>query len=138
VILVDTGPLVGLFDPRDASHSRCRTALDGIDGPLYTTMPVLTEAFHLLTPASRGSSALREFIAGGGLGLWYFDSDAVQRAFDLMEKYADHPMDLADASLVVAAERLSTRRVLTLDRRDFDAYRVVRGHRRLSFRIERV
>jgi hypothetical protein len=46
-----------------------------------------------------------------------------------MDAYADHPMDLADASLVVAAEALSTRKVLTVGRRDFGTYRVRRGHR---------
>ena len=55
MILVDTGPLVGLFDPADAAHSRCVKVLKSIDEPLGTTTPVLTEAFHLLTPASIGS-----------------------------------------------------------------------------------
>jgi predicted nucleic acid-binding protein len=51
------------------------------------------------------------------------------RALELMETYADHPMDLADASLIAAAEALSTRRVFTIDRADFSAYRIRRGHR---------
>jgi predicted nucleic acid-binding protein len=46
-----------------------------------------------------------------------------------MEVYADHPMDLADASLVVSAELLGTRKVFTVDRRDFETYKVRRGHR---------
>jgi predicted nucleic acid-binding protein len=57
------------------------------------------------------------------------DSSAVQRAFELMEQYADHPMDLADASLLVAAEVLSAHRIFTIDRQDFATYRVRRGHR---------
>jgi predicted nucleic acid-binding protein len=52
-----------------------------------------------------------------------------------MERYADHPMDLADASVVVAAEQLDTRNVFTLDRRGFLAYRVRRGHRQHTFDI---
>jgi len=137
VILVDTGPLVGLFDPRDSSHRRCRDALAGLREELFTTIPVLTEAFHLLSPGSRGSAALRELVSNGGLTLWYLDPESTQRAFELMDRYANHPMDLADASLVVAAERLGARRVLTLDRRDFAAYRIARGHRRVTFLIER-
>jgi len=138
VILVDTGPLVGLFDPRDDLHERCRRALAAERGPLWTTVAVLTEAFHLLTPGSRGCAALREFLDGGGLEVWFMDGHALERAFELMDAYADHPMDLADASLVVAAERLGTRRVLTADRDDFAAYRVRRGHRQLPFRVSRV
>ena len=133
--LVDTGPLVALFDPKDAHHAPCRNALRGQRDSLTTTVPVLTEAFHLLSPASRGSQALRGFVLDGGLAVWFLDSSAVARAFELMERYADQRMDLADASLVVAAERLRTQRVLTIDRKDFAAYRIQHGHRRVSFRV---
>ena len=54
-----------------------------------------------------------------------------------MDRYADHPMDLADASLVAAAERLGTRDVWTIDRRDFAGYRIRHGHRRVGFKIVR-
>jgi predicted nucleic acid-binding protein len=63
VILVDTGPLVALFDQRDPDHGPARDALAGVRERLVTTGPVLTEAFRLLDPASRGAAALREFIA---------------------------------------------------------------------------
>ncbi|MSQ06937.1 MAG: PIN domain-containing protein [Dehalococcoidia bacterium] len=129
MILVNTGPCVALFDPQEGHHRRCRETLESIREPLLTTAPVLTEAFHMLSPESYGSSRLREFIARGGLSVWFMDGAALQRAFALMEQYADHPMGLADASLVVAAEKLNTRKVFTLDRRDFAAYRVRRGHR---------
>lgn len=52
-----------------------------------------------------------------------------------MDIYSDHPMDLADASLVVAAETLATRKVFTVDRRDFEVYRVRRGHRHYGLEI---
>lgn len=135
MILLDTGPLVALFDPGDADHDRCRAALRLQRELLQTTIPVLTEAFHLLAPGSRGASALREFILGGGAQLWFMDDAAMVRAFELVDLYSDHPMDLADASLVVAAERLGTRKVWTLDRRDFETYRIRRGYRDLSFQV---
>jgi uncharacterized protein len=135
VILVDTGPLVGLFDPLDSAHERCRGALRQLREPILTTVAVLTEAFHLLGPGSRGSRALSAFVTHGGVTPYFLDSAALARAFELMERYADLPMDLADASLVVAAERSGARRVLTLDRRDFAAYRIRRGHRQLTFQI---
>ena len=129
MILVDTGPLVALFDPKDGQHERCVKALKRIQEPLSTTIPVLTEAFHVLGPESVGSDRLREFVEKGGLSIWFFDRLALTRAFELMEVYADHPMDLADASLVVSAELLGTRKVFTVDRRDFETYKVRRGHR---------
>lgn len=135
MILADTGPLVALFDPRDPLHSRAASVLEKIREPLLTTTPVLTEAFHMLSPDSQGASRLRDFVSGRGLSIWFFTPSAIERAFELMEQYADHPMDFADASLVVAAEAIQTRRVFTLDRDDFETYRVKRGHRHLSFQI---
>ncbi len=135
MILVDTGPLVALFDPRDGQHHRCVRALKEIRDPIATTTPVLTEAFHMLRPGSIGSDRLREFVEIGGLSVWFFDRSTLTRALELMELYADHPMDLADASLVTAAEVLATRRVFTIDRRDFETYRVRRGHRHHAMQI---
>ena len=65
MILVDTGPLVALFDPHDAQHSRCREVLRTLQEPLYTTVAVLTEAFHMLSPGSYGADRLREFMGQG-------------------------------------------------------------------------
>jgi predicted nucleic acid-binding protein len=135
VILVDTGPIVALFDPRDQQHGRCRQTLKRFDEPIRTTVPVLTEAFHILHPASVGADRLREFILAGSLSVWWFDSDGLARAFELMDEYADHPMDFADASLVAAAEVLGARTVFTIDRNDFETYRVRRGHRHYTFQI---
>jgi predicted nucleic acid-binding protein len=64
MILVDTGPLVALFDRRDPAHLSCRRTLQGIREGLRTTVPVLTEAFHMLSPSSRGADRLREFVVG--------------------------------------------------------------------------
>lgn len=135
MILVDTGPLVALFDPQDRQHIRCRSILKEIHEPLLTTVPVLTEAFHLLEPASIGSDRLRDFVACGGLSVWFLDRTQLTRAFELMERYADRPMDLADASLVTAAEALDCRKVFTIDRSGFAAYRVRRGHRHYALEI---
>ena len=135
MILVDTGPLVALFDHKDAAHDRCSRALKSLREPLRTTIPVLTEAFHMLGPASRESNRLRDFIERRGLSVWFLDAGSLVRAFELMVLYADHPMDLADASLVVAAEALGTRKVFTVDRRDFETYRVRRGHRHYPMEI---
>ena len=134
MILVDTGPFVALFDPKDSSHRRCRDVLRAIREPLVTTVPVLTDAFHMLSPDSVGAERLRDFIARAGAMVWFFDATALQRAFELMERYADHPMDLADASLIVAAEAFGTTKIFTIHRRDFQTYRVQRGHR--SARVE--
>lgn len=133
MILVDAGPLVALFDPKDGEHDYCAKLLKTLHEPLWTTVPVLTEAFHMLGPESVGSDRVRDFVERGGLSVWFLDDAALTRAFELMEQYGDHPMDLADASLIVAAETLGTRKVFTIDRNDFATYRVRRGHRQYPF-----
>jgi hypothetical protein len=135
MILVDTGPFVALFDPKDDAHAETRHVLQRLRGPLVTTAPVLTEAFHLLDPGSRGAAALRTFVRKDGVAVWFFESTSLHRALDLMERYADRPMDFADASLVAAAEQLRTTRVFTLDRNDFSAYRARIGRSHRGFRI---
>jgi uncharacterized protein len=135
MILVDTGPFVALFDPLDAQHARCKKILSVVQEPLFTTIPVLTEAFHLLTPNSMGADRLRDFILDGGVSLWFLDQTSTARAFELMEQYGDHPMDLADASVIVAAEALRTTKVFTLDLADFRRYRIRRGHRHMKVDI---
>ena len=129
MILIDTGPLVALFDPKERPHASCRRTLSALRSPLLTTLPVLTEAFHILGPETAGSQALRSFITEGGLGVHFSSHDETLRAFELMETYGDHPMDLADGSVIAAAETLGTRKVFTLDRNDFETYRIKRGHR---------
>lgn len=135
MILVDAGPLVALFDRKDAAHGRCVETLKTIDEPMATTAPVLTEAFHLLGPSSAGALNLMEFVAEGGLSVLFLDEEALQRCFELMAQYADAPMDFADASLVAMAESRNARRVFSIDRSDFATYRMKRGHRYITFDI---
>lgn len=129
MIILDTGPLVALFNAREKFHRECHERLRLLAPPLVTTLPVLTETFYMLSPGSRWSDQLRLFIANGAMSVHYSSDRELARTFELMETYRDHPMDLADASVVSAAEALGTRKVFTLDRRDFDAYRIRRGHR---------
>ncbi len=135
MILVDTGPFVALFDPKDREHERCQGILERIRESLTTTVPVLTETFHMLTPGSRGADCLRDFVLRGGVSVWFMDDPAMARAFELMEKYVNLPMDLADASLITAAETLETRKIFTIDLRDFSVYRIRRGNRHNTVEI---
>ena len=133
--LVDTGPLVALFDPRDDDHEICRKTLEGLTGNLLTTALVLTEAFHLLRPGSVGAANLRRFVERGALLVAFFDETILARALALMAEYARRGMDFADASIVAVAEARKMRKVFTLDRRDFRAYRARFGYRREALQV---
>ena len=132
MILVDTGPLVALFDPKDPEFGDCHTVLKSLNQPLYTTEAVLTEAFHLLDPGSRGAEGLMRFVLEGYVTVTSLEQPDTARAFELMDKYSDCPMDYADASIVAMAEKMKTLSVFTLDTGDFSTYRIKKGHRYYS------
>lgn len=122
-VLVDAGPVVALIDRRDNNHARCVDALRTIGDPLVTVWPALVEAMYLLDTWPE-QAALWAMIEAGPIALAPLGDEDVPRLRELMTKYRDLPMDLADAALVQVAERDGYRRIFTLDRRDFEVYRV--------------
>ena len=124
MILVDAGPLVALVDAGDQHHRRCAATLRNVREPLATVWPALTEAMYLLADLRNGQEALWEMIERGGLQLLPLDAADVPRIRELMRKYANRPMDLADAALLRVAERAGIRKFFTIDRRDFSIYRL--------------
>lgn len=134
-MLVDAGPLVALIDRGDPEHDRCAAALKGIRGPLVTVWPAFAEAMYLLGGSWPGQKALWSRLETAALGLAPLDETDVPRMRELMEKYRDLPMDLADAALVRVAERDSLTEIFTLDRKHFSIYR---PGRRRRFSIVRV
>lgn len=126
MILVDTGPLVALIHEDDEHHQRCKDALASLNEPMGTVWPVITEAMYLLNFSRKAQDALWEMLATEAVRLLALDRTDVARMRELMRKYRDLPMDLADAALVRTAERERLRRVFTLDRTDFQIYRPAR------------
>jgi hypothetical protein len=123
MILVDAGPLIALIHEDDDEHQRCREAFAAMNEPLGTVWPAVAEAMHLLSFSSRAQEALWEMIEAGAVEILPLGIDDVPRMKELMRKFRDLPMDLADAALVRVAERERLRRIFTLDRRDFQIYR---------------
>jgi len=122
-VLVDAGPLVALLDRSDPDHVSCQGILSSITDSLVTVWPVLAEAMYLLRGYLPAQEALWEMIEAGAVEILPLGIDDVPRMKELMRKYRDLPMDLADAALVRVAERERLRRIFTLDRRDFQIYR---------------
>ncbi len=124
--LVDAGALIALINDRDQYHGRISEALADFFGELLTTWPAVAEACHVL-PAHLGPALLGWLSTSRWrvLGM----EEAAPRLRELMLKYADRPMDLADASMVWAAEQTVLRQILTTDRTDFEIYRTKVGQR---------
>lgn len=121
-ILVDAGPLIALFDSSDAHHRNVRDLIRDIPAQLITTWPVVTEVSHMLDFDVRAQLDFLRWVSADGVMLYEIDGAAIERIIELTSKYQDRPMDLADASLVIAAERLKLYEVISIDR-DFDIYR---------------
>ena len=123
------GRLIALLDADDAHHDVCVETLRSLRDPLITVWPAFTEAMYLLGESWRGQRALWSRIETDALTLAPLDAGDAPRMRELMEKYQDLPMDLADAALVRVAERESLTRIFTLDRRHFSIYRPGRRRR---------
>jgi len=121
---MDTGALVSLLDRSQHRHQEFANFYEDWKGELVTTEAVLTEATHLMARVSGGSIVCLDFILAGGAILVPTTTAAVRRARELMHKYADCPMDFADATLVALAEELNCNLVFTTDRQDFSVYRI--------------
>jgi len=129
VTLTDTGPLVALVNKNDPNHRGCLDATKRLPAePLVTTWPCFTEAMYLVFQAGGypAQAELWRWRTAGRLVLHDLTGDEIDRMAALMDKYKDRPMDLADASLVAAAERLGMQRIFTLDS-DFYIYRLADG-----------
>jgi uncharacterized protein len=130
MMLCDTAPLIAMFDRDDPWHARTVAAVGGLrDAMFVTTWACLTEAMHFLHRAGgwNAQDDLWRLLDDGTLHLHNSGAGEPQRIRGLMRQYADAPMDLADASLVAAAESLGLRRIFTFDRR-FHAFKPVDGH----------
>ena len=122
-MLLDTGPFVAFLDRSERNHTRCLEFMRGFKGRLFTTEAVLTEVIYLLGPAFANQKPALDFILIGGAELVSLSTALLKRSAALMAKYADSPVDFADATLVALAEERSITNIVTLDRKDFSVYR---------------
>lgn len=134
MILLDTSGLLAAIDKTQRQHAACADALESAAPPLMVSPFVLAELDYLLLRhvGADAQTALLGEVGRGVFQLEPFDANDVERAKGIIERFRDLHIGLADASLVVLAERHAVSDVLTLDRRHFEALRFS-GRRR--FRI---
>ena len=122
--LCDASPLFALIDSRQVeANARCKAVLPTLSKPLITTWSAFTEAMYLVHRSGGWplQSLLWQYVLTGQLIFHITNEAEEQRMAELMKEYRDTPMDLADASLVAAAETLRLSRIFTLDS-DFYVY----------------
>ena len=125
-LLVDSGALIALANRRETANQAVNQVLGDFFGELVTTWPAVTETCHMIP--DHLAPALLAWLGGPRWRVLGMDG-AAPRLSDLMRKYADRPMQIADASMIWAAEHTGLYQIITLDRADFEIYRTKNSKR---------
>ncbi|MBK5965842.1 hypothetical protein CCR95_17580 [Thiocystis minor] len=120
-IVVDSGPLIALFDGSDRFHAQAVALIRHLPGRLVTNLPVITEVMYMLDFSARAQHDFLRWVERAA-SIDTATADDLPRIRAVLEQYQDLPADFADASLVVLCERLKTLDVASVDK-DFTIYR---------------
>ena len=129
-ILIDSGPLIALFDASDKYHHEAVNFIKTNKCPLVTTLASITEALHLLDFNRNAQIDFLGWVHRGAVEIHNIENNDFKRLKELTEKYRDLPMDFADSCLVYIAEKLKLNTIATIDR-DFSIYRI-QGRRKFQ------
>lgn len=130
--LIDTGAILALLDRSDRWHRICVETFSSLRLPLITSEAVLTGLFHLVGDSRQEMETTWKFVRSGALQMAAISDEELPAVHSLVSRYWDRPMDFADATLVYLAKREALSTVFTVDRPDFEIYRID-GRRR--FRV---
>lgn len=122
-VLIDTGPLIALFDRDDKYHTSIVEFIKNTNYRFISTTAVLTETMYMLDFNTAVQLNFLEWIMKEGIIIHEIKQSNIKRIIDLTKKYSDRPMDFADATLVIAAEERGIRQIISIDS-DFDIYRL--------------
>ncbi|MGB7543414.1 MAG: hypothetical protein WBM28_15550 [Burkholderiales bacterium] len=126
-ILADTGFFVALFHPADRLAPAARSYLSKHRHPLATVAPVIVETCFFLSSTEKAE--LLDWAQRGGVAVVETPVESYTEIAAIIARYADRDIDLADAALIWLASASRQHRVLTVDERDFSAYRLKQGKR---------
>ncbi|MCP3933701.1 MAG: PIN domain-containing protein [Bacteroidetes bacterium] len=122
-VLIDSGPLIALFDSSDRYHKETVEFVKNNKHPLITTIASITETLHLLDFNRNAQIDFLEWVNRGAVEIHNIENVDFKRLKELTEKYRDLPMDFADSCLVLLAEKTNLNTIATIDR-DFSIYRI--------------
>ena len=122
MIIIDTGPLVALLTQQETAHEWVTQRVKRMTAPILTCEAVLTEAFFLLAKSQTGPQALWQLLERDLLRVDFAFQREKTALKNLMQKYQNIPMSLADACLVRMSEIHPQAHIFTLDS-DFQIYR---------------
>jgi predicted nucleic acid-binding protein len=122
-ILIDAGPLIALFDKDDHYHSKIKKFIAKNNYKFVSTLAVITEVTHMLDFNISVQIDFLEWVINKGVLLHEIQQSDFPRIIELTKKYSDLPMDFADATLVLVAEKTGIKSIISIDT-DFEVYRL--------------
>jgi predicted nucleic acid-binding protein len=123
--IIDSGPLIALFDRSDKYHKLVLDFIKSYQGKLITSWAVITEVSHMLDFNLQVQIDFLKWCEMGGIEVYAILQDEISNIRVMMEKYSDIPMDLADATLMYIANKESIKNIASIDS-DFDIYRTLK------------
>ena len=124
IAILDTGPWVALIDRSESRHNDCVQWLKNFSGRLYSTEAVLTEVLYILNFSITAQCAALDFVLESVVEIVPSNIESMKKTKNLMKKYADLPMDFADATIVCLAMQTGMQNIVTFDKKDFAIYRL--------------
>jgi predicted nucleic acid-binding protein len=124
IAILDTGPWVALIDRSESRHTECVQWLKNFSGRLYSTEAVLTEVLYILNFSITARCAALDFVLKSVVEIVPSSTASLKKTKNLMKKYADLPMDFADATIVCLANETGMQNIVTFDQKDFSIYRL--------------
>ena len=125
-VLVDSGPLIALFDKDDKFHTKVLNYLKDNDVKLLTSLAVITEVSHILDFNLKVQIDFLKWVELGGVVLYDIKMEDLNEIIKLMQNYTNVPMDFADATLMNISYQENIRQILSIDS-DFDIYRTLKN-----------
>ena len=122
--IIDSGPLIALFDGSDKYHNDVLNFMKEYKGKLITSWAVITEVSHMLDFNLQVQIDFLKWCEIGGIEVYNITQDEISNIRVMMEKYIDIPMDLADGTLMYIANKENIKNIVSIDS-DFDIYRTL-------------
>lgn len=123
--IIDSGPLIALFDGSDKYHNDVLNFMKEYKGKLITSWAVITEVSHMLDFNLQVQIDFLKWCEVGGIEVYDISQTEISSIRIMMEKYIDVPMDLADATLMYIANKENIKNIVSIDS-DFDIYRTLK------------
>ena len=126
IALIDSGPLIALFDKSDKYHTKVLDFLKNHEGELITSWAVVTEVTHMLDFNLNVQIDFLKWVELGAVKIYDIKQNELNSIISMIQKYTNVPMDFADSSLMYIAHKENIKNIVSIDS-DFDIYRTIKN-----------